>query len=294
MTLSSKSTPIYLAPDTFAEYLSYQNQYCLFLDIDGTLATFTLDPKDSFIPSTTLNILQQIQDLGVDIAVVTGRSLDNARTMLFPLVLPIAATHGLEIFTNKHSTGQTDDMTHIKQIDIKELSAIKQALLQACQFYPKVRIEDKPYSIALHFREYPALAEVAYSLITQVAKPYPNWVIKSGKYVWELVSQDANKGTAILTLLQSMQTDKTLCPIFIGDDSTDEAGFEAIQGDHKAGMGIKVGTEPTSAHYYVNDTDEVVTLLHRFFTFYQKQASLPRHLTESSPLNSPKYLGPSL
>ncbi len=105
MTLSSKSTPICLAPDTFAEYLSYQNQYCLFLDIDGTLATFTLDPKDSFIPSTTLNILQQIQGLGVDIAVVTGRSLDNARTMLFPLVLPIAATHGLEIFTNKHSTG---------------------------------------------------------------------------------------------------------------------------------------------------------------------------------------------
>ena len=89
--------PIYIPPKNFADYLSHQQGYCLFLDIDGTLADFTLNPKDSVIPTSTLTLLQKIQTHGMKIAAVTGRSLAEARLMLSPLTLPIAATHGLEI-----------------------------------------------------------------------------------------------------------------------------------------------------------------------------------------------------
>jgi len=37
------------------------------------------------------------------------------------------------------------------------------------------------------------------------------------------------------------------------------------------GIGIKVGNEPTCAHYYVNNIDDVTVLLDNFLTFCQKQ-----------------------
>ena len=76
---------IYIEPNSFADYLSCQQHYILFLDIDGTLAEFTVNPKHSFIPPATILLLQQIQQQGVKIAFVTGRSLIEARQMLFPL-----------------------------------------------------------------------------------------------------------------------------------------------------------------------------------------------------------------
>ena len=77
-----------------------------------------------------------------------------------------------------------------------------------------------------------------------------------------------------------MSQSQPLCPIFIGDDITDEAGFEAVQNlsipveqstdsDSKfpkqlQGIGIKVGNEPTCANYYVQDIDAVSELLESF------------------------------
>ena len=64
MTLTNscvKQLPSYIQPEHFADYLSAQQNYALFLDLDGTLADFTLDPKDSVIPQSTIKLLQQIQ-----------------------------------------------------------------------------------------------------------------------------------------------------------------------------------------------------------------------------------------
>ncbi len=90
-----------------------------------------------------------------------------------------------------------------------------------------------------------------------------------------------------------MQTNDTLCPIFIGDDITDEAGFIAVQGSKRfiekshliKGMGIRVGNEyqqPTCAHYYVNNIHDVTVLLERFLTFCQKRSTLLSNLNNSN------------
>ncbi|WP_201555509.1 trehalose-phosphatase [Psychrobacter sp. 72-O-c] len=295
---------IYIQPRNFADYLSNQQDYCLFLDIDGTLSDFTFNPKDSVIPNTTLMLLKKIQSYGVKIAIVTGRSLSEARQMLSPIQLPIAATHGLEIaFDGK----KDNDDTNVAQVDIIELDAIRQALIQSCLPYDDFAIEDKPYSVALHYRQNPALADMAYSIMSRILKNYANWILKKGKYVWEIVPKGVNKGKAILTLLKKMQTSNNLCAIFIGDDITDEAGFMAVQGDsrliennnlieenrstgknHKLvkgslnGMGIKVGSEPTCAHYYLHSIHEVTVLLDSFLTFYQKRATLAFELADAN------------
>jgi trehalose 6-phosphate phosphatase len=295
--------PIYLQPNHLADYLSSQQEYCLFLDIDGTLADFTLNPKDSFIPQNTLTLLQQIQHHDGHIAVITGRSLAEAKQMLAPLQLPIAATHGLEISfdnpkDNNDSPGSEPSIT--SPVDSGELNAIKQALFQASQPYDNFTIEEKPYSVALHYRQNPALADVAHTIVSELIEDQPKWGLKPGKYVWEVVPKGVNKGTAILTLLEKIQSSSDcngeLYPIFIGDDLTDEAGFMAVQGEentlesskgnqHRAikGMGIKVGREPTCAHYYVYTVYEVTVLLESILNFYKQRAFAASDLIDANP-----------
>lgn len=273
----------YLLPSQFAECLSVGQAHALFLDIDGTLAEFTLNPKDSFIPQTTLALLQQLQNLGVNIAIVTGRSLSEAKQMLSPLTLPIAATHGLEIdFANETVADNGANNNEVSgslnsriKVDTHELALIRQSICQSCLSYEGLSIEVKPYSVALHYRQNPALADIAAAIVTQALKSYPNWTLKPGKFVWEVAPKDVNKGTSILTLLEKMQScsgsNAKLQPIFIGDDLTDEAGFMAVQNSDQAvqGIGIKVGIEPTCAHYFVQDIDEVRALLDTLLDFFQ-------------------------
>ena len=272
--------PIYIPPKNFSDYLSHQQGYCLFLDIDGTLADFTLNPKDSVIPTSTLTLLQKIQTHGVKIAAVTGRSLAEAKQMLSPLTLPIAATHGLEIAFDDSSD---HNEPNVVSVNIIELAVITESIIQSCIPFDDFIVENKPYSVALHFRKNPALADAAYTIMVETLKSHDNWTLKSGKYVWEVVPKGANKGSAILALLKKMQSNKSVFPIFIGDDITDEAGFMAVQGDSKSledesqlikGMGIKVGCEPTSANYYVHDTHEVTVLLDSFLSFCQQHNAL--------------------
>ena len=275
---------IYIPPKNFGDYLSHQQDYCLFLDIDGTLADFTLNPKNSIIPNPTLILLQKIQSHGVKIAIVTGRSLAEARQMLSPLSLPIAATHGLEI---AFDDGSDNNETNVASVDTIELAVIKQAIIQTCIPFDDFIVETKPYSVALHFRQNPALADAAYAIMTETLKSHTNWTLKSGKYVWEVVPKGVNKGTAILTLLKNMQNGDDIWPIFMGDDITDEAGFMAVQGESKSvenyqqpvkGMGIKVGIEPTHAHYYVRNTHEVTILLSSFLGFCQEHTALVKKM----------------
>lgn len=287
-TLHFNKSTSYLSPSQFAEWLSAGQAHALFLDIDGTLAEFTLNPKDSFIPQSTLALLQQLQNLGINIAIVTGRSLSEAKQMLSPLKLPIAATHGLEIdFANEsvaingaNNVANDNEVSgglnsRIIKVDTHELSLIRQSLCQSCLSYEGLSIEVKPYSVALHYRQNPALGDIAATIVTKALKDHPNWTLKPGKFVWEIAPKDVNKGTAILTLLEKMQSrfeaNAQLRAIFIGDDVTDEAGFRAVQNFDQAvqGIGIKVGIEPTCAHYFVQDIDEVRALLDTLLDFFQ-------------------------
>ena len=311
------TSSIRLQPKNFADYLSDQQDYALFLDIDGTLAEFTIDPKHSFIPQSILTLLRQIQKCNVKVAIVSGRSLSEARQMLLHIRLPIAATHGLEIAFDNYANNVINNDNSINStthIDTQALASIKQTVIDACITYPNFLIEDKPYSIALHYRQNPDLADIAYYIVKKIIKNYDNWMLKQGKYVWEIVPKGADKGTAILTLLEQMQTVNELYPIFIGDDITDEAGFSAVQDEFKIGqnklstnetiennhkplhdnsikgMGIRVGSEPTCAHYYVQSIEEVTVLLESFLAYSQRRVDLSLALKSGEQTKLKKIL----
>ena len=130
--------------------------------------------------------------------------------------------------------------------------------------------------MALHFREHPELADNALTIMQAIGHDFNDWQLKAGKCVYELLPQGVDKGSAINHVLRNYHPHCR--PIFIGDDVTDEAGFIAVQsygdtsnkkGSDIKGIGVKVGCEPTHAHYYVSDVSAVTALLQGLLTLCQ-------------------------
>jgi alpha,alpha-trehalase len=79
-----------------------------------------------------------------------------------------------------------------------------------------------------------------------------------GKKVYELLPNiDWDKGKAVLWLLENLDLERSkVCPIYIGDDRTDEDAFRALG---QRGAGILVSEQPraTAASYSLKDPLEV-------------------------------------
>ncbi len=97
----------------------------------------------------------------------------------------------------------------------------------------------------------------------QISSNYPQLKLYKGKFVIELIPNQADKGKAIKTILNHLNLPSVL-PIFIGDDLTDESGFVFI--NQQSGLTIKVGSGETQAKYRLKDIDNVANFLFYFKT----------------------------
>ncbi|MDV7706350.1 trehalose-phosphatase [Acinetobacter pittii] len=241
----------FVTPNDIINNLSLDKNYCLFLDIDGTLAPFQINPEHSFIPNTTLEIIKKITKLNIPVIAVTGRDVDTASKLLHPIEVPIAGLHGLDIYFDSGNYIRPD----LSNINFKKL---KKDIMKSCEKYPELLIEDKGYSIALHYRKKPNLENNTINIMQQINLNYPQLKINRGKFVIELIPNQADKGRAIKTILNHLDLPAVL-PIFIGDDLTDESGFTYI--NQQSGLSIKVGPGETQAKYRLKDIDNVADFL---------------------------------
>ena len=90
-------------------------------------------------------------------------------------------------------------------------------------------VEDKGYSIALHYRQVP---KQGVALIHDVKHAYEAWADQSfellaGKAVLEIKYAAFNKGSAVRDLM-TYPPFKGRAPIFVGDDRTDEDAFKVV------------------------------------------------------------------
>lgn len=241
----------FVTPNDIINNLSLDKNYCLFLDIDGTLAPFQINPEHSFIPQTTLDVIKKITKLNIPVIAITGRDVDTASKLLHPIEVPIAGLHGLDIYFDSENYIRPD----LSSINFKNL---KQDITKNCDKYPELLIEDKGYSIALHYRKNPNLENNAINIMQKINLNYPQLKINRGKFVVELIPNQADKGRAIETILNHLDLPAVL-PIFIGDDLTDESGFTYI--NQQSGLSIKVGPGETQAKYRLKDIDNVSDFL---------------------------------
>lgn len=250
------------ASDLIKNFLYPAEKYCLFLDIDGTISEFHPDPTLSFISTNTLEQLNNIQKHKIPIAAITGRTIKDALRLLKPLELPIAGTHGLEIrFSDKHLL-----QSPINSLNFHQIHADIEA---ACALYPKLRIERKSYAVAIHFREHPELEPIAQQISESILHKHHGLKLHMGKCVYELILAQADKGKAIEQIYIHHKLN-SFTPIFIGDDRTDESGFQKI--NQMGGISIKVGEGDTSAQYRFKNVSMTSEFIDFFSNLIQKNA----------------------
>ena len=94
-------------------------------------------------------------------------------------------------------------------------------------------------SLALHYRLAPEAALAAEQLAERLAAESAGALrLQRGKMVVELLPAGRDKGRAIDDLL-ALSEFAGRCPVFVGDDITDEAGFRVV--DARGGVSVRVG-----------------------------------------------------
>src|ERR1700692_845169 len=132
-----------LAPGELARRL---DRCAVLLDIDGTLLDLAPTPREVWVPpglTATLNRL--LEKTSGALALVSGRSLNDIDLIFAPEQFPAVGGHGAEM---RISTDSEAVATHAPPMD-KEL---KRRLAAIAKLSPGILLEDKGYSLALHYR----------------------------------------------------------------------------------------------------------------------------------------------
>ena len=204
------------------------------LDIDGTLLDLMPTPREVWVPpglAKTLNRLHR--RTGGALALVSGRSLNDIDLIFAPDQYPAVGGHGAEMRIEAEAEAVA---AHAPPLD-KEL---KRRLAAIAKLSPGILLEDKGYSLALHYRLAPHAEKAIYAAVSLIRADLPDAPIEvlPGKQVCEIKHSGFTKASGVRELM-SHPPFKGRKPFFIGDDVTDESVF-AIMPDLD-GIAFSVG-----------------------------------------------------
>lgn len=222
----------------------------LYLDFDGTLVDIAETPDAVVLPPALVPLLAALRArLGGALAVVSGRPIAVLDAYLHPLALPLAGVHGGE--------RRTADGRVVLKLP-PSLEPVERAAAQLQQAHPALVVESKHGALALHYRQAPELEAHCRAVMQAAVDACPGVGLLHGKMVLEAKSTLAHKGLAVADFLQEAPFAGRR-PVFIGDDTTDEAGFSAAQ--LHGGTGIKVGAGDTLADHRISGPAELLRAL---------------------------------
>lgn len=185
----------------------------LVFDFDGTLAPIVKHHHRAALPKTTLDLLKKLSRLA-PIALLSGRSVKDLKLRSPLPALAWVGNHGMEgIPGEKIQTQKT----------LKAVKGWSRTLGPQLEGQPELTLENKLYSITLHYRgsKQPLKAEKKLRALASALWPRPE--VRAGKCVLNLfLPGHTNKGEAVQKLLKRYRFGKA---VFVGDDETDEDVF---------------------------------------------------------------------
>jgi trehalose 6-phosphate phosphatase len=232
---------------------AWRDDWALFLDVDGTIVEIAATPSAVRVPTCTIAALANAHHrLDGAVALVSGRGLADLDRLFAPLRLPAAGAHGAERRT-------WDGHVHTTP-DASSLAAAEQLLARWAMAHEGALLERKHGALALHYRNVPWLEPAARVAVAAAAAAVgPAFHVQPGKKVLEIKAAAVGKGRAIA---EFMAERPFACrkPVFVGDDLTDEDGFEIVNG--LGGHSIAVGAvRATHARWRVDDEAQVLRWL---------------------------------
>jgi len=216
--------------------------WCLFLDFDGTLVEIADSPQAVRAERHLTGTLTAISDrLGGALAIVSGRPVAEIDRHLDHDGFPAAGLHGLEM---RRCPGHP-----VSRIDVDPPAVdIREALTAFTDSQPGVVLENKDIALALHYRARPDLAEACAGAVREAIVGHGNLHVLNGKMVIEVKPAAADKGRAVRRFMEDAPF-RGRVPVFVGDDVTDEDGFQVAR--TLGGFGIKIGEGDTAAHFRI-------------------------------------------
>jgi len=225
----------------------------LAFDYDGTLAPIVRDPGKAAMRATTGRLLGKVAGLYPCI-VVSGRARRDARRLLGGIrLLQVVGNHGIEPWRATRPL-------------LDEVKRWTPLLSQRLAGFKGVRIENKTFSLAVHYRQSREKKKARAAILEAAAALGPIRLI-GGKQVVNILPEGApHKGMALERERDRLGRDTA---IYLGDDETDEDVFGLDQPGRL--LTVRVGPKRGSqAAYYVKDQASVDELLAALVSLRQR------------------------
>ncbi len=231
----------------------------VFLDYDGTLSPIVAHPDNAVLSPTVSEELAALADRSdTDVAIVSGRSLQDVQSRVALPDILYAANHGLEIVGPEVETFVHPDLPHYQE-RMGDLVAALKELSETGAW-----VEAKGHTLTFHFREareerHAQLAAEAREIIGRYgfqARDAKMAVEARPPIGWD-------KGRAVLHILRERYGpawSEKVRVVYVGDDRTDEDAFRLLEG---LAVTFRVGSadEPTAARYRLGNVPSVEALL---------------------------------
>jgi trehalose 6-phosphate phosphatase len=235
------------AEPSLTRFLS--SRVLLAFDFDGTLAPITTNPDDARMRRRTLGVLERVCRV-YPCAVISGRRHADVLARLEGLpVRHVLGNHGAE--PGPTPVGGAEGVAAVLDLLSRQLATMDDS---------GIEIEDKAYSVAVHYRRAENRRAARAAVERALAHVPPSFRVIAGKLVFDVVSNAApHKGDALKGLLAAEQVEAA---IYIGDDATDEEAFRTA--GSATLLPIRVGRHRASAApYFLRDQRELDLLLER-------------------------------
>lgn len=247
----------------FLERLTHHPASALALDYDGTLAPFHID-RNAAIPWP--GVRETIQEIlatrQTRLVLISGRQAEEVRDLLGVQPPPeIWGVHGRQhLFPDGHAK-----MAPLRQSEEQSLAEATAWL--ASRNYLGFA-ECKPGSIAVHWRGLPpdqiaTLGPSVHTAFAPIAERSGMSLLQFDGGL-ELRPLEPNKGSAVRTLLAELAPGTPFA--FLGDDTTDEDAFLALQGTGALTILVRAEWRPTNAQLWIRPPEQLLAFLREWAT----------------------------
>ena len=203
----------------------------LLLDVDGTLVDIAPTPHEVHVPEELCRSLAHLSErMGGALALVSGRPIADLDTLFSPLKLAAVGGHGAEM--RLHDGKRVSAVAPLPP-------ALRQRLTAVATPGSGIIVEDKGYSVALHYRQAPQQESRLREHIAAARADFSGEALDVllGKAMFEVKRPGIDKGAAVRALMQRAPFAGRR-PVFIGDDVTDETVFAILPALHGTGFSV--------------------------------------------------------
>ena len=228
-----------------------------FIDYDGTLTGFKIDPQKASPDNELYDLLDQLSEKeGNDIYLISGRDKETFARWFLPKKYNMIVEHGVWI------SERGEEFKMLENVKKDWMEKIYPVLESFVDRTPGSFIEEKNYSLAWHYRntdpDFGANRATELNTVLTSLIGNDDISVLNGNKVMEIKSSNVNKGRAAMRVLAQEDYDFIFA---IGDDWTDEFMFQELP---EEAVTVKVGMQNTQAKYYIENVSGVRGILQKF------------------------------